>query len=40
MGRVGRDEAIDQRGNLQAPEYAKNQRQRGYRMNLSSFRKI
>ena len=34
MGRVGRDEAIDQRGNLQAPEYAKNSRQMGYRMNL------
>src|SRR5262249_5776551 len=34
MGRVGRDETIDQRGNLQASEYAKNQRQMSYRMNL------
>jgi hypothetical protein len=34
MGRVGRDEAIDKRGDLQAPENAKNQRQMGDRMNL------
>src|SRR5215471_2569583 len=34
MRRVGRDEAIEKRGDLQAPEYAKNQRQMGHRMNL------
>src|ERR1044072_3795494 len=32
--RVGRDEAVDHGGDLQAPEYAKSQRQMSYRMNL------
>jgi hypothetical protein len=34
MGRVGREEAVDTRGDLQASSYTKNQRPMGHRMHL------
>jgi hypothetical protein len=36
MGRMGRDEAIDKRGDLQASSYTKNQRHMGHGMHLLS----
>jgi hypothetical protein len=34
MGRRGRDETLDERGDLQAPSHTEDQRQMGHRRNL------